>query len=257
MEEFTLERRLGQFRHTFSGVIPSPSRLFFGMQVRWHCRTKEFHEFEKGLSTAYRIRFQRTRYPSHFAYMSSLFLADMLDVAFRSNDIRLPEKLLALDIGAGQWSYAKTLSDFLQHYRGEREVHLDAVDPWAWKYRSGVHWRMRGIPHRYFSGSVQSIQQKKHYDVVFIAHMLTNALHAADFGLIYTPQEEIFDTAYQLLRKDGLLIAIAYEDEYFLRSHPSDKKIFEQQYCKDVGSLTDFLGWAYTFNRNYLLLGKK
>jgi len=242
------------------GTKPEPGISSIDKDMYFFPNDVSFKKFEMIFSKGYGIFYDKQKYPSYFSYVSSLFLADMLESSFIKLDLNLPDDLSVLDFGAGNWSYVHTLYNFFQDYRGKRNVHMVGIDALGKKYTSGVEERISTIHASYIPKDIRKILPREKFDIVFMSHMLSSKNQFFGFGVKPMSNSEIFSEALKLLRDEGLFIGISYQwaGESSLLSAFSGATMLDDYYNKYISpSVDEFIYGYHTFNENVILIGKK
>lgn len=152
------------------------------------------------------------------AFEASLFYLEMLERAFATANVSLPDKLRAVDVGPSDWFYVQTLHAFLTLWRAPspREVCLDGVelDPWRLyrDLRSRADWAQAYI------GSLPAVQYLttdiRHYEqAVQVAFLFFPFLFRADlrrWGLPrrYLQPAALLNHVVSLVEPGGVLFIV-------------------------------------------------
>lgn len=149
-------------------------------------------------------------------FAASLFYLQMLERALTESPVRLPpDRVIAADLGCGDWFYVQALHGLLRHWNAlpPRAVALDGVEVDAWQLYSGFHsrhdWALayaQGTGAQYLPRDIR--QYNRALDLAF---MLFPFLFAADvrrwgLPLRYLRPAELLIYAWALVKPGGALI---------------------------------------------------
>jgi hypothetical protein len=202
--------------------------------------------------------------PSEFAskeeFVSSLLLIDLLESFFKTSKLILPRPIKALDIGAGPWHYAPALHSFLANYKGKRGAELHGIDIQGKHHQEGIKKRITNKDIRYHSKDLFSLHEKNAYDIIFLIHMFP-PYRFKQHGIPFKPYKELFSKIFELLKKGGIVIAIAYgspEEEYsFFEDIPKGTLVKKGRYTSKDATEIDFNLGKDTFHSNMVLIARK
>ncbi|MFT4303479.1 MAG: hypothetical protein ACMXYG_02865 [Candidatus Woesearchaeota archaeon] len=201
-----------------------------------------FKEFEKKLAQ-YLNNIPRN--PA-MKYLSILIILDELNSSFEHQNIELPDKVTALDVGAGKnWFYATALYNFLQNYSSKhpRTVKLDGVDALLTERDiRRFHREVENQEINLMQGNVLSMNHQGMYDFIFMHRMLTSPSHFRKFGLEPISIQDIILKCQDMLTPSGVQIMISPQSagEYYrlVGYIPEERRLKELNYAVNMGDDT-------------------
>lgn len=149
-------------------------------------------------------------------FAASLFYLQMLERALVEARVDLPDSLVALDAGCGDWFYVQALYKLLGRSNGKfpRQVELDGVELDAYRLYAGFHSRrdwaeafaagLEGA--RYIPGDIR--QYRRPVDIAFLLFPFLFEGELQRWGLPrrFLRPAELLRHVYGLLRPGGILL---------------------------------------------------
>jgi SAM-dependent methyltransferase len=189
--------------------------------------------------------------------LSSRLLLSLLEEFFSKAHIVLPRYVKAIDIGAGKWHYAEPLYNFLSTYHGNRTVELRGIDT---KEDTMQQNKSKNGPIAFSKADVFSIKAKNAFHMAFLIHMFPE-YHFREHNIPFRPYKELFAKIFELLKPEGILVAIAYgspEDEYsFFDEVPKESVLYRGRYLSEEATRIDYFLGKDTFHNNMVLIARK
>lgn len=202
-----------------------------------------FRNFENGLKPLIG-HLKSDYYEFEMEYISALLIIDSLNNSFKEKNIKLPDKITALDAGCGRnWYYAEFLYKFLQNYNTEkpREVLLDGIDVLITK--KDIAEFKKTVDNKKISpikGSLLDIKKENHYDFILMNKMLACPKHFCSFGIKPVNLDKIMEKCISLLAQNGIQVTISPQSagEYWdvVEHIPAEKRIAEFNYKVKLGN---------------------
>ena len=193
-------------------------------------------------------------------YISSLLLIDLIHTFLSKAKVKLPPSLNVLDAGAGHWPYAVPLYSYFCNGNGLCDVELHGIDVHGKKWQKDIVKQVENHNIHYHIGDIFDLNQRSAYDIVFFIHMFP-PYRFREHGIPFRPYRELFAKACDLLKKDGILFAIAYgappEEYSFFNEVPSGCILTKGRYTKKEATLIDFILEKDTFHNNMVLIARK
>jgi hypothetical protein len=197
---------------------------------------------------------------SNEEYLSSLLLIDAIDTFLSKAKVTLPSTLNVLDAGAGQWEYALPLYDYLCGKHRLCDVELHGIDIQGKQWQKDIVKKVKDHNIHYHAGDFMQLHERSVYDIFFFIHMFP-PYRFKDHSIPFRPYREMLKKAFDLLKPEGLFIAISYgspSEEYsFFDEVPSEYLLTKGRYAKEEATRIDFLLGKDTFHNNMVLIARK
>ncbi len=214
--------------------------------------------YTKRIQEAYPLN--QEEFHSNEERLSSLLLIDLLESFFKASKINVPSSIKALDIGAGPWHYAPAVHSFLAHFKTKRKVELHGIDIQGLHHQQSIKERIKNNDIHYHTKDIFALHEHDSYDIIFLIHMFP-PYRFKQHGIPFKPYKELFSTIFNFLKKDGILVAIAYgspEEEYlFFDDIPKGTLLKKGRYVSKEATEIDFNLGKDTFHDNMVLIARK